>query len=66
MRKLKNILKLIPKNKRNIGIFLYFTARLVFPDYIKDNPEYLYVVDALLGTGLAHNVYSKNNKKNQK
>lgn len=49
------------ENKRNIGIVLYFGARLIFPDYVKDNPEVLYITDALLGTGLAHNIY-KNGK----
>lgn len=51
------------KNKRNFGIVLYFGARFIFPDYIKDNPDTIYLVDALLGTGIAHNIYNNYKKK---
>lgn len=65
MKKIKHLGRLLLNNKRNIGILLYFTARLFFPQYINDNPQVMYIIDILFGTGLAHNFKNNINFKDK-
>ena len=69
--KLKRIINKIGKfiwhNKRNAGILAYYTARVLFPDFVQEYGfDLMYISDILLGTGFAHNVVSTINKNKLK